>query len=130
MNGLRVLYVDDEPDIREVAVICLELDPEIEVRAAESGPRALEWVASGECRPDVLLLDVMMPEMDGPSVLKALRLLEPTRETPVVFITARAQSHERNRFIELGAVGVITKPFDPMTLAKELRAAIATAATA
>ncbi|MCC7265769.1 MAG: response regulator [Caulobacteraceae bacterium] len=122
---MKVLYVDDEPDIREVATISLELDPAIKVRAAESGPQALEWVASGDCRPDVVLLDVMMPGMDGPSVLKALRLLEPTRETPVVFITARAQSHERHRFLDLGAAGVITKPFDPMTLATELRAVMA-----
>jgi CheY-like chemotaxis protein len=125
LSDLRVLYVDDEPDIREVAVISLELDPTIKVRAAESGPQALELVAGGDWRPDVVLLDVMMPGMDGPSVLKALRLLEPTRDTPVVFITARAQSHERNRFLDLGAVGVITKPFDPMTLAKQLRAVVA-----
>ncbi|HYD43970.1 MAG TPA: response regulator [Phenylobacterium sp.] len=130
MSDLKVLYVDDEPDIREVATLSLELDPGIKVRAAESGPQALEWVAAGEWRPDLVLLDVMMPGMDGPSVLKALRLLEPTRETPVVFITARAQSHERNRFLELGAAGVITKPFDPMTLATELRAVIAARAAA
>jgi DNA-binding response OmpR family regulator len=73
--------------------------------------------------PDVVLLDVMMPGMDGPGVLKALRELGAA--TPVVFITARAQSHERSRLIDLGALGVITKPFDPMSLAKDLRAVLA-----
>ena len=75
--------------------------------------------------PDVVLLDVMMPGMDGPGVLKALRELGAA--TPVVFITARAQSHERSRLIDLGALGVITKPFDPMSLAKDLRAVLASA---
>jgi two-component system OmpR family response regulator len=125
MSGLKVLYVDDEPDIREVATLSLQLDREIEVRAAESGAEAIAVFAEGAWTPDVVLLDVMMPAMDGPGVLKALR--EMGAATPVVFITARAQSHERSRLMDLGALGVITKPFDPMSLAKELRAALAAA---
>jgi CheY-like chemotaxis protein len=127
LSGLKVLYVDDEPDIREVAALSLQLDREIEVRAVESGPEALELIGGGGWAPDVVLLDVMMPGMDGPGVLKALRESPVGAETPVVFITARAQSHERSRLIDLGALGVITKPFDPMSLAKDLRAVLAAA---
>ncbi|HEY5008949.1 MAG TPA: response regulator [Caulobacteraceae bacterium] len=123
MSGLKVLYVDDEPDIREVATLSLQLDREIEVRAAESGAEAIAVFAKGDWTPDVVLLDVMMPVMDGPGVLKALR--EMAAATPVVFITARAQTHERGRLMDLGALGVITKPFDPMSLAKDLRAVLA-----
>jgi CheY-like chemotaxis protein len=123
MSGLKVLYVDDEPDIREVAALSLQLDPRIEVRAAASGDEALEVFARGDWTPDVVLLDVMMPVMDGPGVLKALR--ETGAATPVVFITARAQSHERGRLMDLGALGVISKPFDPMSLAKDLCAVLA-----
>ena len=123
MSGLKVLYVDDEPDIREVATLSLQLDPRIEVRAAGSGDEALEVFARGDWTPDVVLLDVMMPVMDGPGVLKALR--ETGAATPVVFITARAQSHERGRLMDLGALGVISKPFDPMSLAKDLCAVLA-----
>ncbi|HYE43687.1 MAG TPA: response regulator [Caulobacteraceae bacterium] len=122
-RGLKVLYVDDEPDIREVAVMALELDDAIEVESASSGPRAIDLIESGAFVPDAILLDVMMPGMDGPATLAELRARG--RDMPVIFITARAQSHELARFLELGAVGVITKPFDPMTLALELRAVLA-----
>ena len=128
MSGLKVLYVDDEPDIREVATLSLQLDPRIEVRAAGSGAEALEVFAGGDWTPDVVLLDVMMSVVDGPGVLKALR--EMGAATPVVFITARAQSHERGRLMELGALGVISKPFDPMSLAKDLCAVLAGAGVA
>lgn len=124
---MKILYVDDEPDIRDVAVMALEIDPEIEVKAAGSGGEALSLLDESGYRPDVVLLDVMMPVMDGPAVLEALRKRPEHAETPVVFITARAQAHETARFLSLGAVGVITKPFDPMTLALELRAILARA---
>jgi two-component system OmpR family response regulator len=127
MSALKVLYVDDEPDIREVAALSLQLDREIEVRTAESGAEALALVETAQWRPDVVLLDVMMPVMDGPGVLRALRDQPAVAATPVVFITARAQSHERGRLIELGAIGVMSKPFDPMSLAKDLRAILAAA---
>ena len=118
----RVLVVDDVP--ANVKLLEARLSAEyFDVTTANCGAEALAICERAEC--DIVLLDVMMPGMDGPSVLKALRLLEPTRETPVVFITARAQSHERHRFLDLGAAGVITKPFDPMTLATELRAVMA-----
>ncbi len=123
--SLKVLYVDDEPDIREVAVMALELDGAIEVRAAESGREAMMLIEEGGYVPDAVLLDVMMPGQDGPAVLEALRAKG--LEMPIIFITARAQSHELARYLELGAAGVITKPFDPMTLALELRAVLARA---
>jgi two-component system OmpR family response regulator len=131
MSTLQVLYVDDEPDIREVAQLSLQLDPLIDCRAVDSGAKALELLREGTWVPDLVLLDVMMPLMDGPTTLGNLRALSASATTPVVFMTARAQGFERDRFLQLGAVGVIAKPFDPMTLAKQIRAfhaaAVATA---
>lgn len=111
----RVLYVDDEDDIREVAVISLELGGIFHVRACSSGADALEEAA--RWLPDIILLDVMMPGMDGPETLTNLRSRSSTAAIPVIFITARAQSHEVAHLLQLGAVGVIAKPFEPVELA-------------
>ena len=119
MTQLKVLYVDDDADICEVATFALELDPSIEVRSESSGSSGLATAASW--RPDAILLDVMMPLMDGPTTLVHLQSDALTCDIPVVFITARAQSREIDEFIKQGAREVITKPFDPMTLAGELR---------
>jgi two-component system OmpR family response regulator len=119
MKPLKVLYVDDDADICEVATLALELDPGIEVRTESSGASGLATAA--QWRPDAILLDVMMPLMDGPTTLAHLQGDAVTRDIPVVFITARAQSREIEEFIKQGARDVITKPFDPMTLAGELR---------
>ena len=124
MGKLQVLYVDDEPDIREIARFALGLDPDLEVRSAPSGIEALALLGEGDWRPDAVLLDVMMPGLDGPGTLSALRQLPGYETTPVVFITARAQTEEQSRFLALGAVGVITKPFNPMTLASDFRSLI------
>lgn len=121
---MKLLYVDDEPDIREVAVMSLEMDPELEVRPVESGRAALALLDAGAWAPDVIMLDVMMPDMDGPTTLAAIRERPATAATPVIFITARAQDRDRERLLGLGAAGVITKPFDPMNLAREVRAAV------
>ena len=115
---IRVLYVDDEPDIREIALLALSLDPDLEVKSATSGAQALEMI--GQWLPDIVLLDVMMPGMDGPSTLVRLREQPETAALPVVFITARAQSQELQNFATLDARGVIAKPFDPMTLAERV----------
>jgi CheY-like chemotaxis protein len=115
----RILYVDDEADIREVAQLALEFEPGFEVRSCASGAEALE-VAPG-WRPDLILLDVMMPVMDGPAVLARLRQLPETAAVPVVFITARTQQQEVAQLRALGAEGVIAKPFDPMALAGQVR---------
>jgi two-component system OmpR family response regulator len=127
-SPLKVLYVDDEPDIREVGSMALELDGSMEVSPASSGPEALSLLEGG-LRPDAILLDVMMPGMDGPAVLAELKKRPELAQIPVIFITARAQAHELARFESLGAIGVITKPFDPMTLSIELRAVLARAKT-
>lgn len=115
---IRVLYVDDEPDIREIAELSLSLDPGFDVHTAASGEEALAVVA--EWQPDVVLLDVMMPVMDGPAVLAELR--SRGVNTPVVFVTARAQRSEMQSFATLDAKGVLAKPFDPVTLAAQVRA--------
>lgn len=117
---LRVLYVDDEPDIREIVALSLSLDPALAAETAASGAAALERAAAGGL--DLILLDVMMPDMDGPSILARLRADPATRGIPVAFVTARTQAHEVEHFRTLGAVGVVAKPFDPMTLAKDVRA--------
>jgi two-component system OmpR family response regulator len=87
-------------------------------------------LAQQDWQPDVILLDVMMPGMDGPTTLGHLRNLPVTRTTPVIFMTARAQSFEKDRLLKLGALGVIPKPFDPMGLASQLRAIVRTATAA
>jgi CheY-like chemotaxis protein len=119
MSSLRVLHVDDEPDIREVVEMSLGLDPDFSIKSCSSGADALS--ASEAWQPDVILLDVMMPVMDGPTTLKHLRERPGTAHTPVVFMTARAQASEIDQFISLGAVGVIPKPFDPMKLAESVK---------
>lgn len=125
MTDLKLLYVDDEADIREVATFSLELDPGIEVRAVGGGAEAFALLDTDAWRPDVVLLDVMMPDMDGPEVLSRLRQRGDLDGAPVIFITARAQAEERARLIGFGAADVITKPFDPMSLAQDVRAILA-----
>ncbi|HLH91148.1 MAG TPA: response regulator [Xanthobacteraceae bacterium] len=111
---LHTLSVDDEPDIREIIDLALGLDPLFVVRECPSGREALRDAV--EWRPDLILLDVMMPIMDGVTTLTELRADRRTAMIPVVFMTARAQTHECERFKSLGAAGVIAKPFDPMRL--------------
>jgi CheY-like chemotaxis protein len=120
VQKLSVIYVDDDPDIREVALLSLELDGAIETRIAESGARALEILDSG-FKPDAILLDVMMPALDGPSTLLQIRERPNHLDTPVIFITARAMREEQARLMALGAQGVITKPFDPLGFARRVR---------
>ena len=123
---LNLMHVDDEPDIREVTAFALELDPDIVVASYASGAEALAELEGG-VRPDVVLLDVMMPLLDGPGVLARLRGLEGLEQAPVIFMTARVQSDEVERLKRLGAIGVIVKPFDPMTLARQVRDLLAEA---
>jgi CheY-like chemotaxis protein len=124
MTTLRILHVDDEPDIREVVQISLGLDPDIALRACASGEEAL--LAAADWSPDLILLDVMMPVMDGPTTLTHLRADPRTADMPVVFMTARAQTSEIEQFIALGARGVVSKPFDPMKLAALVRSQLQT----
>jgi CheY-like chemotaxis protein len=115
MTAIRILHVDDEPDIREIVELSLGLNSDFEIRSCGSGAEAVAIAA--EWSPFIILLDVMMPGMDGPMTLTHLRSNPRTADIPVLFMTARAQAREVERFISLGAQGVISKPFDPMTLA-------------
>lgn len=116
----RVLYVEDEPDIREIARIALVELGGLNVDLCASGGEALAAVEA--LHPDLILLDVMMPDMDGTETFRRLRDKPDLAETPIVFMTARAQDHEVRQYHELGAAGVITKPFDPIALPAQLRA--------
>ena len=122
----RILYVEDDPDIRTIATLALEDVGGLTLEVCGSGAEALE--RAGRFQPDLLLLDVMMPDMDGPQTLASLRLLPGTAATPVVFMTGKSQPGEAAQLLSLGALGVIGKPFDPMLLAQQLRAMWADAA--
>lgn len=115
----RILYVEDDPDIQAIAMMVLETIHGFAMEACSSGAEALQKAVA--FNPDLVLLDVMMPGMDGPETLKGLRAFQELASTPVVFMTAKVQPQEVEGYLSLGAVGVIAKPFDPMTLAQELR---------
>lgn len=115
-----ILYVEDHPNIRALAKIALEKIGGFTVHTCESGTAAIEALDSGVC-PDLLLLDVMLPGMDGPTILEHLRKRSETAQTPVIFMTAKAQSDEIAHFMSLGALGVITKPFQPTLLSNEIQ---------
>lgn len=118
----RVLIVDDEADIREVAALSLSSIAGYDVLSADSGSSAL--VVAATQQPDAILLDVMMPDMDGPTTLRKLQSQPSTANIPVVFLTAKVQPSERARFASLGAAAVLSKPFDPLTLSSELAEAL------
>ncbi len=115
-----VLVIDDEDDIREVAQVSLEALGGWNVLTASSGSQGIERATSDQ--PDAILLDVMMPGMDGPTTFQKLQAEEGTRGIPVIFLTAKVQAADRQRFADLGVAGVIAKPFDPMTLAGDIAA--------
>lgn len=119
----RILYVEDDPDIRAVAELALVDVGGFVALLCESGQRALEEI--DRFQPDLVLLDVMMPGMDGPETLHALQQRAGGLSVPVVFMTARLQPSEIQEYEELGAIGVIPKPFDPMTLAEQIRRLVA-----
>lgn len=116
----KILHVEDDTVIQMISLVCLEKLGGFTVAQACTGKEALE-TAKG-FMPDLLLLDVMMPEMNGPELLLELRKLKETAQTPVIFMTAKAQAHEVQQLRDLGALDVITKPFDPITLADNIRA--------
>ena len=116
----RILYVEDEPDIQAVARIALETVGGFTLQVCSSGEEALQVAV--EFAPDLLLLDVMMPGMDGPTTLRELRKLPGLAETPAVFMTAKVQPQEIEQFKSFGALEVIAKPFDPMALPSQIAA--------
>ncbi len=118
----KILYVEDDSCIQLVAKLALEDVGGLQVMICSSGQEAIG--AAADFAPDLLLLDVMMPGLDGPSTLQQLRQLSATAETPAIFMTAKVQPQEIAELQQLpGTVGVIAKPFDPMTLAKQLHQA-------
>jgi CheY-like chemotaxis protein len=119
---MKVLVIDDEADIRTVAEMSLSKVGGLEVALAESGEEGIALAESE--RPHAILLDSMMPGLDGSATIERLKADERTREIPVVFLTAKLQPADRDRYVELGARGVIAKPFNPMTLPDELKAAL------
>lgn len=115
----RVLLVDDEDDIRFVAEASLTNVGGLDTTVANSGQQALEL--AGTVNPDVIVLDMMMPGMDGLETLRRLRADPATSRIPVILMTARVQSHELEQYLAAGAIGVISKPFDPMTLHQQIK---------
>ena len=113
------MLVDDDPSIRRITQIGLTGVGKFEVVLAASGAEALELVMSE--KPDLILLDVMMPGMDGPATLSKLRELGVLDRVPVIFMTAKVQKQEVEGYLMLGACGVVSKPFDPMTLSAQVK---------
>ncbi|MFP5207867.1 MAG: response regulator [Acidobacteriota bacterium] len=114
----KILIIDDEEDIRQVAALSLETVAGWEVVMASSGPQGLARAA--EHQPDAILLDVMMPGMDGPTTFRELRKNPSTAHIPVLLLTAKVQSTDQRRFADLGVEAVLFKPFDPLTLSNEI----------
>ena len=119
----RILLIDDEEDIREVASLTLETMGDYEVFATGNGFKGAQIAA--DVQPDVILLDVMMPDIDGPATLALLRQSDATREIPIIFMTAKVQASDRRRLSDLGARGIIAKPFDPIHLVEQMRSILA-----
>ncbi len=114
----HVLIIDDEDDIREVAALSLEATSDWVVSTASSGRRGIDAAATG--RPDAILMDVMMPEMDGPTTFRHLQANPDTARIPVVLLTAKVQGVDQRRFAGLGVAAILFKPFDPLTLAAQI----------
>jgi two-component system, OmpR family, response regulator len=115
----KVLLVDDEDDIRTIGFLSLSRVGGWMTVLASSGVEAVTKAASE--KPDLILLDVQMPGLDGPTTFGRLRAQEETAKLPIIFMTAKIQKQEVARYLELGAIGVIGKPFDPLTLPTEIK---------
>ena len=115
----RIMHIEDDPSIQEVARVALEVVGGFTVRSCDSGAAGV--AAADSFAPQLVLLDVMMPGMDGPQTLTELRKLPIMEGIPVIFMTAKAQTQEVTAYRGLGAAGVIIKPFDPMTLSAQIR---------
>ena len=121
MQPKQILVIDDENDIREVARLTLQVTEDWSVTSANGG--AAGTAIAVAMKPDAILLDVMMPDMDGPSTLRALQQQGLT--IPVIFLTAKVQRADRQHFMELGVRGIISKPFDPLTLGQQIKELLA-----
>jgi CheY-like chemotaxis protein len=116
----RILYAEDDPDIQHIARFALERIGGFDVLICPTGQDAL--LQAEKFAPDMILLDVMLPEMDGTEILRQIRELPSLADVPTVFVTAKVQAQEIQGLLELGALDVLSKPFNPMTLAKALEA--------
>lgn len=116
----RILYAEDDPDIQRVATLALEAVGGFTLKICNSGLEALAEIEA--FKPQLLLFDVMMPDMDGPGALAKVRELEAYQTTPAVFMTAKVQPDEVQAYLDMGAAGVIAKPFDPMTISDQIQA--------
>jgi CheY-like chemotaxis protein len=116
-----ILHVDDDEDILEITRMALQLVDSFELRQFDSGHDAL--AALPEVKPDLLLLDVMMPGMTGPELWDRIRQMGGAGDIPAIFVTAKAEARISDELLERGALDVVTKPFDPMTLGAQIRAA-------
>lgn len=119
---IRLLCADDEDDIRTILRLALSLDRELDVHFVRSGSEALAQAKAGAF--DAILLDGMMPDLDGYETCRRLKADPDTADIPVVFLTAKSQRAETQRALSLGAIACLTKPFDPLTIAGELRRAL------
>jgi CheY-like chemotaxis protein len=122
MSVQKVMMVDDEEDIRTIGELSLTLVGQWRAITASGGAEALALAAAEQ--PDVILLDVMMPGIDGPTAHQLLKSQPSTSAIPVIFMTAKVQSHEVSRYLASGAAGVIPKPFDPLLLPQQVRALV------
>lgn len=116
---MKILIIDDEEDIRSIAAMSLGILGGLEVVEAENGEDGIAKAI--EVKPDAILLDMMMPILDGPGTLAKLKENQETKDIPVIFLTARAISSEADRLKILGATGVLAKPFDPTTLTSQVK---------
>lgn len=114
----RILIIDDEDDIREVAALSLEATAGWQVLTANSGASGMELAAAEQ--PDAILMDVMMPEVDGPTTFRIMQQNPKIAHIPVLLLTAKVQGVDQRRFANLGVNGILFKPFDPLTLAQQI----------
>ncbi len=118
----RILIIDDEDDIREVAALSLEAVAGWNVSTASSGSQGIEEAT--RLQPDAILMDVMMPGMDGPTTFRAMQQVDAIAHIPVVLLTAKVQGVDQRRFADLGVAGVLFKPFDPLLLSQQIASAL------
>lgn len=115
----KILYAEDEVDIQSIAQMSLEMMGGFTLQICNDGQQAVDEIEAYQ--PDLVLLDVMMPNLDGPGALKKIRSLSNFEEIPIIFMTAKVQGSEVDELLELGAAGVISKPFDPMNLSEQVK---------
>jgi two-component system, OmpR family, response regulator len=118
MELSKILYAEDDPDIQEIGALALETLGGFTVKACDNGAEVLP--AAIEFQPDMVILDIMMPGMDGVEALRVLRENDSFKDTPVIFMTAKVMKEEQQKYIEMGVLDIIAKPFDPISLCERI----------